>query len=304
MSLSDEPLSNQDTMIAAVLLTCFNRKEKTLSCLHSIYQQAKVDNLTLEIFLVDDGSTDGTGSAVKNTFPEVNILHGNGSLYWNGGMNLAWKTAIKENFDFYIWLNDDVSLSPNSLVAMFDAYSTAYALHQTDPVIVGSCHEADGHSHAYGGLCVKKSIWGITKTHVIPGDTIKQCDTFNGNVVLIPKSVVNVIGLLDGHYTHSFGDIDYGFRCMANDIPTYIMPGYAGECPQNPVKSHWFDPDAPLRERYKRLVRPTGIPPSEYFYSYKKDCSNITGILALIKLYLRLLFPRLWTKLSHRKTEK
>lgn len=291
-------------MIAAILLTCFNRKEKTLSCLHSIYEQSKVDDLTLKIFLVDDGSTDGTHSAVKNAFPEVNVLRGNGHLYWNGGMNLAWKAAIKENFDFYIWLNDDVSLSPNALAAIFNAFAEAYAARQTDSVIVGSFHEADGLSHAYGGLCVKKSAWGITKTIVTPGDTIQQCDTFNGNLVLIPKSVVNVIGLLDERYTHSFGDIDYGLRCMAKGIPMYITPGYLGECPRNTTEGTWLDPNSSLIERYKRLVRPTGLPPSEYFYSYKKDCSNIAGILALIKLYLRLLFPRLWAKLSHRKTEK
>ncbi|MBL1293149.1 MAG: glycosyltransferase family 2 protein [Thiotrichales bacterium] len=291
-------------MIAAILLTCFNRKEKTLSCLRSIYEQSKVDDLTLKIFLVDDGSTDGTHSAVKNAFPEVNVLHGNGHLYWNGGMNLAWKAAIKENFDFYIWLNDDVSLSPNALAAIFEAFAEAYAACQTDSVVVGSFHETDGHSHAYGGLCVKKSVWGMTKTHVIPSDIIQQCDTFNGNLVLIPKSVVNVIGLLDEHYTHSFGDIDYGLRCMAKGIPMYITPDYLGECPRNTTEGTWLDPNSSLTERYKRLVRPTGLPPSEYFYSYKKDCSNIAGILALIKLYLRLLFPRLWTKLSHRKTEK
>ncbi len=291
-------------MIAAVLLTCFNRKEKTLSCLRSIYEQAKVDNLTLKIFLVDDGSSDGTGSAVKNAFPEVNVLHGNGSLYWNGGMNLAWKAAIKENFDFYIWLNDDVYLSPHSLVAIFDAYSTAYSIHQTDPVIVGSFHEADGHSHAYGGFRVKRSIWAINQTRILPGDTIKQCDTFNGNLVFIPKSVVTKVGLLDERYKHSFGDIDYGFRCMANNIPTYIMPGYAGKCPRNPVKGDWFDPDASLRERYKRLVGPTGLPPSEYFYFYKKEGKYIAGGLALIKLYLRLLMPQLWARLSADKATR
>ncbi len=288
-------------MIAAVLLTCFNRKEKTLSCLHSIYEQSKVDDLTLKVFLVDDGSTDGTSSAVESAFPEVNVLHGDGNLYWNGGMNLAWKAATKESFDFYIWLNDDVSLSSNAFVTMFDVYATVSFIHQNNPVIAGCFSEADGHNHAYGGFRVKKSIWAITKIRILPGDTAKQCDTFNGNFVLIPKSVVKKVGFLDKRYTHSLGDIDYGLRCTANNIPIYISPGYVGECPRNPIKNSWFDPNIPLIQRYKRLVSPTGLPPSEYFYSYKKEGAYIAGGLALVKLYLRLFMPKFWSNLSGNK---
>ncbi|MBN4078728.1 glycosyltransferase family 2 protein, partial [Gammaproteobacteria bacterium AH-315-C21] len=288
-------------MKAAILLTCFNRKEKTLACLKSIHEQSKVDGLTIKIFLVDDGSTDGTSSAVKNDYPEVNVLQGSGDLYWNGGMNFAWETTIKEFFDFYIWMNDDISLLSNAFSIMFDAHAAAYSAHNTDPVVVGCFCEEDNISHAYGGFHVKKSLWAITKTPILPSDTVKQCDTFNGNLVLIPKSVVNKIGLLDKRYTHSFGDIDYGLRCTANNIPIYITPGYVGKCPRNPTKNSWFDPNTPLIQRYKRLTSPTGLSPSEYFYSYKKERAYIAGYLALIKLYLRLLMPKLWSKLSENK---
>ena len=40
----------------AAILTCHNRKEKTLACLHSLFSIIS----TIDVFLVDDGSTDGT----------------------------------------------------------------------------------------------------------------------------------------------------------------------------------------------------------------------------------------------------
>ena len=49
----------------AVLLTCHNRKDKTLACLESFYLAEKPVGYTFDIFLVDDGSTDGTNNAVK-----------------------------------------------------------------------------------------------------------------------------------------------------------------------------------------------------------------------------------------------
>ena len=51
----------------ATLLTCHNRKEKTLKCLNSITAQHIPKQVgKIDVFLVDDGSTDGTSEAVKS----------------------------------------------------------------------------------------------------------------------------------------------------------------------------------------------------------------------------------------------
>jgi len=48
----------------AILFTCHNRRVKTLSCLNSIEKQAAQGWGKPDIYLVDDGSTDGTAEAV------------------------------------------------------------------------------------------------------------------------------------------------------------------------------------------------------------------------------------------------
>ena len=59
-------------MKIAVLLTCFNRRDYTLSCLKSLFTAQKCyneygkDKLNLEVFLVDDGSKDGTSDAIRH----------------------------------------------------------------------------------------------------------------------------------------------------------------------------------------------------------------------------------------------
>ena len=52
-------------MKTAALLTCHNRKEKTLACLKSLYRNMP----EVDVYLTDDGCADGTAEAVKSIFP-------------------------------------------------------------------------------------------------------------------------------------------------------------------------------------------------------------------------------------------
>ena len=79
----------------AILITCHNRKKKTIKCLNNLYNQKYIGNIKFKVFLVDDKSSDGTSKTVKNLFPLVKTIKGNGNLFWTGGMRLAWKKALK-----------------------------------------------------------------------------------------------------------------------------------------------------------------------------------------------------------------
>lgn len=91
-------------MKIAAILTCYNRKEKTFQCLASLFEIIP----TCKVYLVDDNSTDGTSTLIHQKFPQVYLIQGNGNLFWSRGMYTAWKEAIKENYDYYLWLNDDI----------------------------------------------------------------------------------------------------------------------------------------------------------------------------------------------------
>ncbi len=53
--------------------------------------------LELSVYLVDDGSSDGTGDAVRQAYPSVSVIRGDGTLFWNRGMRKAWEDALKKN---------------------------------------------------------------------------------------------------------------------------------------------------------------------------------------------------------------
>ncbi len=70
------------------------------------------------MYLVDDGSGDGTTPAVHAEFPEVRVIAGTGHLYWSGGMRVAQQAAVLSDPDYLLWLNDDVELEPEALATL------------------------------------------------------------------------------------------------------------------------------------------------------------------------------------------
>lgn len=65
------------------------------------------DGLDIHVIVVDDGSTDGTSEAIAEQFPEVELIRGDGSLWFTAGTNLAIRAALKHDPDYILGINDD-----------------------------------------------------------------------------------------------------------------------------------------------------------------------------------------------------
>lgn len=249
----------------AVLLTCHNRKAETVRCLECIARQKLQDDMAVRVYLVDDGSTDGTTAAVKEICPAAVLLQGNGSLYWGGGMRQAFSEAMKDGCDFYLWLNDDVTLYDNALSFMVTTYQALVSSGHSKSILVGSTKDPQTGKLTYGGW--QKGSWfrPMHFTAVIPGSATQLCDAMNGNCVLIPQEVARLVGNIDSAFTHTMGDFDYALRAREKGCTVWVVPGYIGTCTRNPREGSWRDPAASFPERMKRVQDPKrGLPFREW----------------------------------------
>lgn len=248
-------------MCIAILITAHNRKSKTLTTLNSLFAQALPTRAgKMVVYLVDDGSTDGTSEAVAGNFPQVIILTGNGQLFWNGGMRMAFEAAMCRCFDYYLWLNDDTLLYPDAIDRLFE---TSLAL-GSGTIVVGSTQNPDTGSHTYGGVR-RSSRWNPLKFGpVLPGNTPLPVATMNGNCVLIPANVAHTVGNLDSAFTHAIGDFDYGLRARKLGFDAMIVPGYVGTCKRNDRINTWQDPSLSVFDRWRKVRTPHGFPPLEW----------------------------------------
>jgi GT2 family glycosyltransferase len=268
----------------AILMTVFNRKEQTLRCLDSILSQELLQNCKLTTYLTNDGCTDGTPETVGDRFPDVKIIEGDGTLFWNRGMYAAWAAAAKDkDYDFYLWLNDDCLLYPQMLKMLLKASSTK----DDKAIIVGATQTFDHTKQTYGGRMNDNSF-------PVMGDGLQPVDYFNGNIVLIPRQVFIRLGNLDSYFSHRFGDFDYGLRARKVNIRIYQIDEFLGECDLHESLDKWCNPAVSFAERWKALWKPNGMPPHEVFHFERKHHGLPKACYSYFSTIIHCCMPSFW----------
>lgn len=268
----------------AILLTVFNRKDCTQKCLEQLREQILPEGVKFDVYITDGGSNDGTVETVKELYPGVNIQVKYG-VFWNRGMYASWEwAASKQKYDFYLWLNDDTFLYDDCIKTLYETSNTK----DDKAIIVGATVDtATRQRVTYGGRNEK----GIAPIN----GSLTEVQHFNGNIVLVPASVYDVLGNLDYYYTHSKGDFDYGIRARKAGIKMYQVGKALGECDAHPRIDKWCDPEIPFKKRWQLMLRPNGMPPNETFHLDAK-LNLLKAILHYFTILLRCMFPKMWIK--------
>ena len=244
------------TPCIAIIMTCHNRCEVTITCLQSLYRQ-KID---FEVYLVDDGSSDGTSDLVSQKYPQVKLFQGDGNLFWAGGMRVAFSQALQKDYDYYVWLNDDTLLYPNALSKLLDIHQDLIENGYPDSIVVGSTQNPVTGQPTYGGA-VRSKRWYSNKLEFLePSQELQECDTMYGNFVLIPASVAAKVGNIDPAFVHALGDLDYGLRARQLGCSVWAAPGFIGTCEQNSAEGSWIDLNLSVIERLKKVFQTKNFP--------------------------------------------
>lgn len=272
----------------AVLITCFNRKNKTLECIKHLYKQDCLDKVEISIFIVDGGSSDGTPDLVRDNYPDVHIDVQNG-LFWAGGMRKAWKNALSsQNFDFLWLVNDDTALYENSLSILLNTHSYCLSKYKKAGIYSGCTKDPKTGSLTYGGkiLFKRDHIKGFL---LAPNGHYQECDLCNGNALLIPAEVFVRIGGLYEKCTHGIADWEYSLRAKKNGFPVLLAPVYVGDCERDHGKP-WLSMKHSLKERLAYMNSPKGLSYCE-FLDFVKSYFPKDYYPIMVKMWIKTLFP-------------
>lgn len=275
-------------MKIAILIATFNRKEKTLACLKKVFNQENLEGFKYEIFLTDDASTDGTEKEARALYPNVNIYKGTGALFWAGGMRSSWNEAIKGDFDYFLLLNDDTFLFKDSIAKLIQSNLEFHKLKAVESISIGTTKDIETNMISYGG---RKFYSKYTpKSYLVNPNNVNQaCDVAEANIMLVPKKIVQKIGILSEKYTHSIADLDYTLRAIKAGFKVVVAPGFFGTCTNDHGKS-WKSGATRLSDRVKYLYDIKGLSYKEYLYFIAVHFPFHLPS-AFLKLWLKTLFP-------------
>ena len=298
-----------------IIMPVHNRRFLTLACLENLKQQNAIEQYN--IVVVDDGSTDGTATAVSKHYPKVKILTGDGNLWWTGSILKGMEYAISKGDDYLIWLNDDCLPQSGSIEKLLNAC-------ENNPLAIvgGQSLDPDTLEPSYGGLIRTKSQ--VLPIHVSKGETI-NCDGLSGNFVCIPSNVIKLIGYPDNQrFPHYYSDAVYTYSAKLKGCQIIVIGEAIALCRHDhrylPSVKYWLENnDSPmgLWEALLSIKSPNHWRSELEFYRaffgiagllfYLRDrilrFFLITLIVILFPLKLRVrfipLFNRIKTVISH-----
>lgn len=272
-----------DQMIT-LIIPVHNRKPLTLACLEHLRRNGNLEQF--QVLVVDDGSTDGTGEAICSDYPEVEVLKGDGDLWWTGAIAQGMKYACEQGAEYLIWLNDDCQPAPETIPALVQFC-------REHPGAIAGAQGVEGDQPeqvAFGG---KVKTWKGFRFLQVPPGQVQECDLLSGNLVCLPRAVVEAIGYPDPHITpHYGGDSLFLIRAKKAGFRLFVDARYPvlnspGEPKLYPTR--WLTAEGePLRILKMVFVPQSGLS-WRVWWQLNWEAYSVWGIFMFVKKFSSIL---------------
>ncbi|MEM1178423.1 MAG: glycosyltransferase family 2 protein [Acidobacteriota bacterium] len=195
----------------ACLVLNYNGRDITLQALESL---GRMTYPAFDLIHVDNGSTDGSGEAVANAFPDVIQVRTEVNEGPTHGINLGLQAGLDGDYDYLLLLNNDIEVEPDFLEHLVDAA-------EADPSIgcVGpKSYYFWDRNRLWSAGGVVRFMHSVTRERgmgdIDRGQYDRDVDTgyVNGCAMLMRRSVVAEIGLFDTLFKLAVEDADWCMR--------------------------------------------------------------------------------------------
>lgn len=196
----------------AIVLVNYNGFEDTVECVSSLN---KISYPYYKIVVVDNGSTKRPNLEQKKILLEnTYYIESHENLGFSGGNNLGIAWAMEQGYEYVLLLNNDTTVEPNFLDILIDAAESK----ENVGVVGGKISFYNNPNLLWfgGGQLNTKYGCGSHERWNQPNseDTgeIREVTFLTGCLMLIPMSVIKVVGYLDKDYFLYAEDTDYCCR--------------------------------------------------------------------------------------------
>lgn len=229
--------------IACVIVT-YNGDKYIRKCLTSLSKNV----CDKEVIVIDNGSTDGTQTIIKEEFAWVNLIESQKNLGFGKANNIGIKKGIELNCDYFFLLNQDAWLLDFGLDELLKTYNCVGSFSIISPIhLTGDGKALDYYFSGY--LDSKRNSRLIYDLLIRSKDLMPVYETsfVNAAIWFLSKQTMEVVGGFDPIFHHYGEDIDYVNRLKYKKLKIGICPEIFGyhDRPQYPRR----------KENYKSFIK-------------------------------------------------
>lgn len=234
-----------------IVILNWNGRDDTLACLASV---ERIDYPNFKVIVADNGSSDDSIDAIRQGFPDVQIIKNNANLGFAAGNNSAIACALEAGTEFVFLLNNDTVVDPNILSAFVDATKRKpqggifggkiyYYTERETLWYAGGYWDAHTLSFSeYGAGEVDKGQF----------DTLTETEWVIGCAMFIRADVFRSIGLLEPKFFLNNEEVDFCSRSQHAGFPCVYVPNARL---WHKISASFGGEDSPLKEYFSTRNR-------------------------------------------------
>src|SRR5262245_2327413 len=207
----------------AIIVLNWNRREETVACVESL-QRADLDGAA--IYVVDNGSRDGSVAAIRDRFPGVHVIALPENQGFAGGNNAGIRAALAAGAGAVFLLNNDTVVAPDFLVPLLESANTSELVAAVSSVTL-RMDKPELLDAAYLSVYFGHGIVWHYGVNALPGEGFDQpvcIEAGIGSAMLLTGTALRAIGLLDEAYFAYHEEVDWCFRARAAGFVIVYQP--------------------------------------------------------------------------------
>lgn len=196
----------------AVVICNYNKKDYILKCIYSLLKSTYKN---LDIYVVDNASTDGSAEAIRGNYKDsVTLIVNNQNLGGSGGFNTGLKEVLKKDYKYVMLLDNDVILDKNAIFSLYNLLEDNNSI-----AVVGSkIYSMDnpnqiqelGAEIDFSEFYIKPFYKGYIDNEILP--EVHDCDYVPACSMMVRVDAIRKVGIMDeGNFIY-WDDIDWGYR--------------------------------------------------------------------------------------------
>jgi GT2 family glycosyltransferase len=209
-------------LVTVIVLHWLNY-ERTRRCLQTL---ERLDYPSYRVTLVDNGSFNGSLERLQAEFPWVDVLALPTNYGFAGGVNPAMRHALDAGSDYILLLNNDALAPPDLLTELVAVQRRHPRIGVLTPVAVRSDQPGlrAGLGYTIRPYDLDLVGWDEPDTLAAEQEPV-YLDAVFGAATLIPRAVLERVGLFDERFFFYYEDVDLCVRARAAGFSVAYVPG-------------------------------------------------------------------------------